>query len=217
MLFLFVPVLLFCGCSSATHDNATRFPSASEHATAVPFSTAEPERYQADVVVRTGTIERKFFIARDGERRRIDYDVDQKKHRAVLKTDRDYLIDIGRKVFAVTRDGAVASADDESVLHLLNQRHNAEFTEVGSENGLSIYRAEIDGSPASEVVLYIDPATNLPMKQEFYSIEGDRREMMYSVEMSNVALEPEASVFEIPNGFREVSLVEFKRRLRDPK
>src|SRR5687767_1921679 len=111
MFFLFAPVLLFCGCSSATHDNATRFPPASEQASAVPFSTVEPERYQADMIVRSGAIERRFFVARDGERRRIDYDVDQKNHRGVLKTDRDYLIDFGRKIYAIKSQGAATSAD----------------------------------------------------------------------------------------------------------
>lgn len=214
MLFLFVPVLLLAGCSSGGNANADVFPLVSERGSAVPFSTAEPESYRADVVVKAGDIERRFFVARDGERRRIDYDSDGPRRKTVLKTDRGYLLDFGRKVFAVLQTGEAGIYQDDFVLHTLNQQHYTEFEDAGSEDGLDVYRAVIDGSPASEITIRIDPTTNLPIKQEFFSIEGERRELMYTIELQNVSLEVESGAFELPAGFREVSLSEFRKRTR---
>ncbi|HKX84005.1 MAG TPA: hypothetical protein VJL58_07295, partial [Pyrinomonadaceae bacterium] len=188
LLLLFVPVLLFGGCSSADDEPASRVPRASEYESSVPFSTAEPERYRADVVTRSGVTERKFTVARDGARRRIEYDVDHPGHRGVLLTDREYLIDFERKVFAIARTGGTPAVDSDFVMHVLNQRHFTEFEAAGAENGVQIYKAVIDASPASEIVLALDPATNLPIKQEFYSIDGDRRELTYSTVLQNISL-----------------------------
>ena len=214
LLLLFVPVLLFCGCSSVADENTSQFPRSSEHESSFPFSTAEPERYRADIITRSGVIERKFTIARDGPRRRIEYDIGQPGHRGVLLTDREYLIDFERRVFAIARTGGTSAVDGDFVMHALNQRHFAEFEAAGAENGMPIYKAIIDGSPASEVVLALDPGTNLPIKQEFYSVDGDRRVLTYSTELQNLSLDVDQSVFELPTGFREISLAEFRRRSR---
>lgn len=157
---------------------------------------------------------RKMTVARDGRRRRVDFDVDQPQHRSVIDADGRYLIDFERKSFASLKSGDRYAGDDEFVIHALNQRHYTEFEDAGKENGLQIYRAEIDASPASEIIIYVDPATNLPMKQEFYSIDGERRDLTYSFELQNVKLDIDAGIFEVPKGFREVTAAELKRRPR---
>ncbi|HEV8591916.1 MAG TPA: hypothetical protein VGQ55_07415 [Pyrinomonadaceae bacterium] len=215
MLILFVPVLFFCGCSSGTENSSRQIPLVADEKPAVPFLTSEPERFQAEIVVKTGDVEEKYRIARDGVRRRIDYSVDQPDGRATLITDREYLIDYKRKVFtAATQNPSAVENDDELVLHLLNHRDHTDFIDLGTENGLKKYQAKINDSDGSEVFLYIDPATNFPMKQEFFSVDGDARELLYLVELQNVTLEPDAALFELPSGFREVAISEFRKVLK---
>jgi hypothetical protein len=212
MLILFVPVLFFFGCSSGTEDSNKRIPLVADAKPVVPFLTTEPERFQAEIVVKTGDIEQKYRIVRDGVRRRIDYGVDQPEARSTLITDREYLIDYKRKIFAAVPENASAvETDDEMVLHLLNHCDHTDFVDLGMENGLKKYQAKLNDSAGSEVFLYIDPATNLPMKQEFFSVDGDARELLYSVELLNVTLEPDATLFELPNGFREVTISQFRK------
>lgn len=212
ILILFVPVLFFCDCSSGTENSNRQIPLVADEKPVVPFLTTEPERFQAEIVVKTGDIQEKYRIARDGARRRIDYSVDQPDGRATLITDREYLIDYKRKIFAAaTQNPSAVKTDDELVLHLLNHRDHTDFVDLGIENGLKKYQAKINDSDGSEVFLYIDPATHLPMKQEFFSVDGDARELMYSVELQNVTLEPDAALFELPNGFREVTISEFRK------
>lgn len=213
MLFLIAPVLLFCGCSSPPNENTAAFPLISAHKPVAPFSTKEPEQYRADVIIRSEGTERKYSIARDGDKRRTDFDTGGPQQRTILEADRNYLINVERKVFAVLSPGAAFVEEDFSV-HTLNQGHYTEFESTGSEDGLAVYRAEIDGSPASEVSIHIDPSTNLPMKQEFYSVDGGRRELVYTVELQNVALEVTEETFVVPRGFREISLADFRKRSR---
>lgn len=212
MLFLFVPVLFFFGCSSSTNESSAGFPLIATHEPTVPFSTSEPERYAANIVIKSGGAERKIRVARDGTRRRIDYDIDQPQRRSVIQAEGTYLIDHERKIVAALTSSDRYAGDDEFVLHALNQRHNAEFEDAGTADGLRVFRAEIDGSPASEIVIFIDPATNLPMKQEYYSIEGERRDLTYTVELQDVTVAVDPELFEIPKGFREVAAAELRRR-----
>jgi hypothetical protein len=210
IVILFVPVLFFCGCSSDTGDANRRVSLVADAKPAVPFSTTEPERFQTEVVIKTGDTEEKYRIVRDGARRRIDYGFGQPDERTTLVTDREYLVDYRRRIVAVrTESGAAAAADDELVLHLLNHRDQTEFVDLGTENGLKKFNAKMNDSASSELMIYVDPATNLPMKQEFYSMDGDSRELMYSFELQNVTLEPDMAVLELPSGFREVTLSEF--------
>jgi hypothetical protein len=49
-----------------------------------------------------------------------------------------------------------------------------------------------------------------PVKSEFYGFEGDQKILKFSVEMKNVKLLVEDSVFQIPVDYRKVSIEDFR-------
>ena len=60
-------------------------------------------------------------------------------------------------------------------------------------------------------MIYVDESLGLPVKQEFFSINGNQRTLEYSVELTNIRREIDTGVFEIPPGFRQTSIDEFRK------
>ena len=193
---------IFAGCSLwRSNENTTSF-TASQPRTELPFSTREPEVFQADVVVRTGDVERTISLARDGTKRRIDYDPDTDQHRALLVTDKEYTIDFRSKRLTASEPSPAGSAQNELLAHLLHVRNFTEFEEIGREGNAVQFRARINERKASEVIIFFDESIGLPVKQEFYSLESDQRLLRYTVELRNFKKKVDAGVFDVPVGFR---------------
>ena len=72
-------------------------------------------------------------------------------------------------------------------------------------------RSQSNGGNASEIVIFVDPAVGLPIKEEFYSVTGNKKTLGFSVELRNLNLEVDDGVFAIPTGFRRVSIDEFRK------
>jgi hypothetical protein len=143
------------------------------------------------------------LLARDGVKRRIDYDPGTDEHRAVLITDKEYLLYFKRKRYE-ERDLTGSGASGDGLLsHLLHVRDFTEFEQMRRDGSVVQFRASINESNASEVIVFFDEAIGLPVKQEFYSVEGDKRTLRYSVELRDFKKEVEPGVFEIPAGFRK--------------
>ena len=51
-------------------------------------------------------------------------------------------------------------------------------------------------------MIYFDEAIELPVKQEFFSIDGETRTLKYSMELRDFQTSVDPSVFQIPVGFR---------------
>ena len=194
--------LIFAGCSfwrSADDTSLAAPPKKSEF----PFSTHEPDTFQTEVVIRTGEIERRITIARDGEKRRIDYDVDTDAHRAVIVSDKEYAIDFKRKQIS-ERELSGSGTLRKEVAGFLNVRDYADFEEVGQQGSIREYHGRINESDASEVSVFFDESIGLPVRQEFYSVNGDERKLQYSVELRDFRREVDPSVFIVPTGFKKV-------------
>ena len=88
---------------------------------------------------------------------------------------------------------------------MLNARDYATFEEIDRSGSVLQFRARINESANSEVMIYIDEKIALPVKQEFYSIEGDRRVLQYSVELQNFRAEVDPGLFVIPKDLRRES------------
>src|SRR5829696_13615 len=91
--------MLFAGCTLWRSNENSSVTFASQPKSEYPFVAREPEVFQADLVVRTGDTERRIFIARSGEKRRIDYDVGTDNQHGVIISDKEYLLFFKRKVF----------------------------------------------------------------------------------------------------------------------
>lgn len=198
--------LFFTGCGlwRGNQNSAVTFasPSASEY----PFTTREPDVFQTELVVRVGENERRMFIARDREKRRIDYDVGTDDHRAVLVTDKESLVYFKRRVYRETPIAAASALKFEPLTaHLLNKRDYAAFDEVGRDGSVVQFRAKINQSDASDVLIFFDESIGLPVRQEFYSIDGGQRTLQYSVELRGFRAEAGADLFLVPKTFRKES------------
>ncbi|PYS98338.1 MAG: hypothetical protein DMF63_16950 [Acidobacteria bacterium] len=198
--------IVFAGCSLWRSEQSAANTPPPPRASEYPFSLHEPEIFQTELVIRTGENERHIFIARSGDKRRIDYDVGTDHQRTVLITDKEYLLTFKRKEYSerpLTSD--LASFDATLTGQMVNARDYSDFEEVGRDGSTIQYKAHVNEGTASEVMIYFDRSFGLPMKQEFYSIEGETRTLQYSVELRGLKTEVDPSVFEIGKDFRKVN------------
>jgi hypothetical protein len=196
-------VLAGCNLWRSNENSAVTF--ASEPKSEYPFSTREPDPFQAEIVIRTGENERRISIARSGNMRRMDFDPESDNHHAVLMTDKEYLLFFKRKV---VEEHALATNATELyeplTAPILNLRDYASFNEINRDGSVVEFSARLNDSANSEVLIFFDEAIGLPVKQEFYRIEGDERTLQYSVELRDFRREVDGAMFQIPSGFRRV-------------
>lgn len=224
-LVLFFTIIFCSSCSffqnPANSNTAANQTGISETKNEVIFPTKEPEIYQLEIVVKSDDEEQKTLVAKSGQRFfSISSDI------ATLKIDanKSYLINFAKKIVAETLTPATTSADSiensgetlQSFLttEWLNQKTEAKFENLGDENGLTKYRVAFG---ESESLIFVDENLKLPIRQEFYSINGEERVLMYSSEIQNLKLAVDESFFEVPKDFRKVSMAEFQQELNREK
>lgn len=215
---LALAILTFCfGCrfcqnpaNTNTSPGSQGFP---EDKSDLPFSTREPEVYQARIVVTAGGVERVTFVAKNGKLRRCEYNFGEKDTAVWLMADREYLLLPGKKIYAEqpppAQDAQLSAGLDSLTVEWLNIRAASKFDDLGTENGLRKFSARLNDSEASEILLFIDEASGLPVRQEFYSISGERRDLLYSLQLQDLRLEAGDELFKIPGDYRKVSIEEF--------
>jgi hypothetical protein len=98
----------------------------------------------------------------------------------------------------------------------LNEKRGAAFENLGKENGLTKYLARLRDVPNinSEILIYIDENLKIPVKQEFYTINGEQKILVFSMELQNLKLETDDKLFELPKDYRKVSSNEFQKVTR---
>ena len=195
--------ILFAGCSLWRGNENSAVTFASQPKNEYPFIAREPEVFQAELVVRTGETERRMFIARNGEKRRIDYDVGSDNHHGVVISDKEYLLFYKRKVFEERPLSAnVAALYEPLSAQVLTTRDYANFEEINRDRSVVEYSAQINESSNSESIIFFDEAIGLPIRQEFYSMEGDERKLQYSVALEGFRTEADLDLFIVPKNFR---------------
>lgn len=227
----FVFALLFSACgwrqkpAETSNTNSTAF-GAQEIPGELPFQTAEPEIFQAEIVTTIFSgdekTERRSFVARNGANRLAKFAVGERTETARLQTadGKTFLLGAAGKVYAEASAGQTLAAVESETLqdHLtsdwLNAKTNATFENLGAENGLTKFLVRLGGADANEILIFYDEAAKIVMKQEFYGGSGGERTIFYSVEMKNLRAETDANLFELPKDFRKVSLKEFEQFAR---
>ena len=208
-------LLLFftAGCGFLQTNENKPLPLVPETKSRFPFTTKEPENFQCEIVVNAGEVTRRTLLAKKGERRRVDFDPGEKNHRAVLQTDKEYLIALDQKIYAekVAKSGSVPADAQFSELtsELLNRGERAEFEEIGREKSVVKYKVSFAGGEADEIIIYFDETISMTVKQEFFAVDGAEKTLQYSVEIVNFQTDVDEILFAIPAGFRKVSLSEF--------
>lgn len=214
--------LLFAGCRfwQKTNDaNSSATPAvADDLKSEIPFSTREPEQFQAEIVVTANETERKTFVARDGANRRRDFNFGTKNQLTNLQTDKNYLILPDKKIYVEKTASPEASAIDEWADFLttewLSAKWEADFEKLETSENLTKYRVNLGSPDSTEVYIYIDERLGLPVRQEFYAVAGGQKILMYLFELKNLKLETNGNLFAVPPDFKKVSAEKFEKILR---
>ena len=215
---------LFSGCRTGSNSNDVTAdgapPLSDELKSEIPFSTREPDQFQAEIVVTADGAERRTFIARNGLKERYDFNFGAKNQVTALSTDKNYLLASGHQIYTENAAGAPMAPTDDWTSFLttewLNRQRDAKFEKLETTQNLTKYRVRLGDAPASEAFVYIDETLGLPVKQEFYST-GEPNTIVYAFELKNLKLETNAELFAVPADFRRVSVEEFWKIVRGGK
>lgn len=193
-----------------------------------PFQTKEPDRYRATrtvtIVAANGqSVTTKNLIARDGDLRRNESQVASKTIAYLETPEGRFVLLPDEKIYAEITSGAdlPASEDDdalerspEGLLHA--ETGNTSYQKLGKEvivgRSTDKYRVVVNAPGAanvsvSETLIWIDENLKMPVKSETKSSDGTR----VSMELSEIALEVDAALFKIPDGYRKVTFAEFRK------
>jgi hypothetical protein len=209
-----------------------------ETATTPPFSTREPERYQWRRVITglvmmeksaTGepAVKQEVFMARDGDKRREDYEILRGVKLTVLRLpEGSYTLYPAKKIYAETgaagaqANGARTVPPDFSADKLVNaSRVGARYEKLGTEEvdgrATTKYRVTTKGAQgggnASETLIWIDESLGMPIRSESTTRSEATGESKYTVEYKDIKLEADASLFVLPKDYRKVSQEEIQR------
>lgn len=188
----------------------------------IPFETKEPEIYRCEIVVTTFGLgkksERIVKAARNGSKLRYIYPSGV----SFLKTGEgeNYLIQTEARIYVasskipanLSKNGV--TFEDFPTTEWLNKRIGAKFESLGAEKGLAKFRVVLDESIYSEIVIFVDENYRLPVKQEYYSIDGSQKTLVSVIELRDIRLETDDTMFELPKEFKQVTLNEFQEVLR---
>lgn len=179
-----------------------------------PFSTREPGEFQGDFVRTSMKNSEHSFFARKGGKWRYDIFDGDTAALTVLQIEKTWLLLHKRAVYAQNPEGKSSTVFPDFVndltFGLLNQRKFATFEDLGSDGGIRRYRAIIDESESSEVLIDIDEQSGLIVKQEFLSRTAkDETTPFFRFELKNLKFVVDDAVFEIPKGYRKIAWEEF--------
>lgn len=219
-------------------SNANQPSAADETATTPPFSTKEPERYQWTRVITglVGTnkgaagepaVSQSVFMARDGDRRREDYEILRGVKLTVLRLpEGSYTIYPAKKIYAeIAGSGGTGSGErnvppDFSADKLVNaSRTGARYEKLGTEevSGRMTSKFRVTtksaqgGGESVETIIWIDESLGMPIKSESTTRSEATGESRYTVEYRDIKLEADQSLFVLPKDYRKVSQEEIQR------
>lgn len=216
-----------CKKSGQVDNQSENVPGASgssqETFSTPPFATKEPERYQALRITTNSAggnaaepVEmKKTIIARNGDRRREDYETANGTASFLQLSSGTYLLLPEQKVYAELKPEAgelpdVITTGSEPVLspdRLLNEaRPQSRYVRLGPEtiNGRETvkYRVTMLGAKEvlSEGLIWVDERLGMPVKSEMSSPDGAK----FSTELSEIKETVDENVFNLPPDYKKV-------------
>lgn len=227
-LWCFVALLFVVACKSqsepAVNDNSS---SETIVSSTPPFQTKEPERYQATRTITIVTPDGKTIVttssnARNGDSR---WHESQEFSKRVVHLDLPegrFILIPDEKVYAElaagfdspkNEDDAVSS---EWLLHedpAITNYQNLGKEVIGGRKA-NKYRTVVNISSGgnvsqSETLIWIDEVLKMPIRSEMTSTGGPR----ITMELSNLKLDVEESMFQLPHDYEKIAITELRRRL----
>ncbi|MEO8436194.1 MAG: hypothetical protein ABI596_14935 [Pyrinomonadaceae bacterium] len=202
-----------------------------------PFATKEPQRYQATRITTStsGSVadasqpaSDRVFIARDGDRRREDYDLNgvvvsylelSSARYALLPAQRIYVDLEGEPEAEVPAE----LASEFSAERLLNQspsesRYEVLGNEVLNGRATARYRVTIGNlaegnSVKAETLIWVDQLLGMPIKSET-TVTEDNNVSKFTTELQSISDAVEPTLFALPQDFKKVSYKEFERQMK---
>jgi outer membrane lipoprotein-sorting protein len=197
-----------------------------------PFQTREPERYQAQMLLKFSLDEHlesaSTFISRDGDKRREDYEMPTRMKVSDLEIPAGHFLLLhDRKLYALVTPEASALLqgpptiipEDFAPDLLINEsRTEARYQKLGVEelNGRRVtkYRVEVASAAGAErqtqieQLIWIDEQLGMPVRSETTSTGASSRQMKYTMEMLDIKEEADQSVFALPQDYKRVPMKE---------
>ena len=211
-----------------TNSNAGSADARKAAFTTPPFSTKEPDRYQATRITsfsETNTENslspqsNQVLIARDGDKRREEYFAETNRQIVYLEIPSGrFIVMPANKTYADLSTPSVKAdegkhPDDPPLLspdQLLNEPHApATYEKLGTETlggrMTTKYRVVVlTGSDSqSETLIWIDEALGMPVRSEATSTSGGRSSKV-TTELKDVKLEVDQSLFSWPSDYKKV-------------
>ena len=229
---LLVVSFLLASCR-ATNDPAVVGNTSSETvvSSTPPFQTKEPERYRATrtitIVNAAGeTLVTKSSIARDGDVRRNESEMASKKLAYLDVPQGRFVLLPADKIYADLTQGEsdLPAIEDDEGLELSPERllhsdaGSTSYQKLGTETiggrDSNKFRIVVNSSSTAnvsqnETLIWIDESLRMPIKSETKSADGTR----VTMELSDIKLDVERHMFEIPTGYEKVTFTELRKRL----
>lgn len=220
LLILITPIFEACGGKPGTSNSNS--PVIGAVTSEFPFPVKEPDIYQADFVVTIGTTEEHFFRARKGTLSRIDIFRGADLSSTQIVSDKVYTIDPVRKIY--TEEAIAAGAMNavpvfDATNGFFTGKEYTAFEEVGRDGDITKYRVKSADPSKGEIIVSVDKASGLMVRQEFNSpkVEGAEPEQNVIFEIRNLKLDVDESVFQLPAGLRKVGKDEFRTSRSKPE
>lgn len=219
------------GNQNADGDNASA--AAGETSSTPPFATKEPERYQATRFITSseggettmdGSAGNRTMIARDGDRRREDYESSGGEKISYLQLPEGvYVLLPAKKLYAKVNpltggaegEPAMSIPPDFSPDKLLNEtRPESRYEKLEAEtlNGrvTTKYRVIVRGKTGgakeitTESMVWVDENLGMPVKTETTSTDRAGSWAKVTMELRDIKETVDAGLFELPTDYRKV-------------
>jgi outer membrane lipoprotein-sorting protein len=215
--------LLFAACRSQNEPAITHNALSEAVISATPpFQTKEPDRYRATrlitIVTPAGkTMVTKTSIAKDGEMRREELE----NVTYLNMPDGRFVLLPAEKVYADVETNSDTGDDEEfspeRLLH--DEATKTSYQKIGTEpiheRNATKYRIVVNSATSgsvtvSETLIWIDEILNIPIRSETTSADGTK----VTMELSDVSLDVDNRVFQVPNDYQKVAFSELYKRWR---
>jgi hypothetical protein len=193
-----------------------------------PFETEEPERYRAIRTITTvaadgQTIVTKYFMARDGESRRDESASSGQRVVYLTLPEGTFVLLPEEKIYAALAPEELNAGAEESetspdrLLHteLITPGYQKLGGETIGGRELQKYRVVVNNSAGEnvsvgETLLWFDETLHMPVRTEISSPNGTR----ITTELSDVVLNVDKNIFEIPKDHQKVEFNKLRERLK---
>jgi hypothetical protein len=203
----------FSACGGSQGNANAGFTPATAEKGEYPFSVREPEAYRAEVVITTGETEERYFIARKGDRWRRDHYRAGRPAITELGAGAAYVLDHRTRTYSQEPVAGETIGPDPAALAFFRGKKYYDFDEVSREAGVIRYKVRKGENLADDILISIDEASGMIIRQEFTSVSGES----FLYELHDLSLEVDDSVFALPAGYRKVDWPAFSVSLAKEK